>query len=145
MLPEKQPLPRTEPQPATEIVSSSANCVPFLNPLLPKNKRQTRIEPASVISRPAKNHAKRSPRRPDPRPSGAATRSNCLEGQSRLVLAGRRACERRLFLQRRRLVRSFPGKVFLRAAKVPVGCGLPVDRPAQVQALDNALRSQLEV
>jgi len=37
------------------------------------------------------------------------------------------------------LVGGFPGEVFLGAAEVAVGCGLAVDGPAQVQALDNAL------
>ena len=40
---------------------------------------------------------------------------------------------------------AFPGELRLGAAKVPVRRGLLEDRPAQVQALDNALGRQREV
>src|SRR5688572_22293975 len=46
--------------------------------------------------------------------------------------------------QRVRLVRPLPGEFLLVAAEVPVGGGLLVDRPAEVQVLDDALRAEGE-
>src|SRR2546429_1489470 len=51
---------------------------------------------------------------------------------------------RRLF-KRERLVGCFPGELGLFAAEVAVGGGLLVDRAQQIEHLDDALRSQVEV
>src|SRR5688572_5094575 len=48
-------------------------------------------------------------------------------------------------LERRCLVRRFPGEFRLVAPEVAVGRGLLVDRPQQVEHLDDALRPQVEV
>src|SRR5216684_6693605 len=42
-------------------------------------------------------------------------------------------------------VRSFPGKVGILAAKVPIGSSFPVDRSAQVERLDDPLGRELKV
>jgi hypothetical protein len=47
--------------------------------------------------------------------------------------------------QCRCLVGGFPGELRLVAAKVAVGGGLAVDRPQQVERLDDAFRAQVEV
>src|SRR5512140_1881991 len=46
--------------------------------------------------------------------------------------------------ERCRLVRSFPGKIVVRPAEVAVRRGGPVDRPSQVERLDDARRPQIE-
>src|ERR1700694_4127981 len=51
---------------------------------------------------------------------------------------------RRLF-QRERLVGGFPGELGLFAPEVAVRGGLLVDRPQQVEHLDDALRTQVEM
>src|SRR6185295_1565887 len=48
-------------------------------------------------------------------------------------------------LERCRLVGMLPGKFRLVAAEMAVGGGLEVDRPQQVERLDDALRPQVEV
>src|SRR5262245_51705288 len=51
----------------------------------------------------------------------------------------------RVCLECSRLVRALPGELRLVAAEVPVGGGLEVDRPQQVERLDDALGTQVEV
>src|SRR5271156_2840028 len=51
----------------------------------------------------------------------------------------------RLLLERRGLVRPFPREVAVCATEVSVSRCLAIDRTPQVQALDNALGSELEV
>src|ERR687892_1651234 len=48
-------------------------------------------------------------------------------------------------LQRIRLVRTLPGEFWFRASEVTEGRGLPVDRSAEVELLDDAARRQFEV
>src|SRR5450631_1773380 len=47
--------------------------------------------------------------------------------------------------QRLRFIGRLPGEVLIRTPEVAIRRGLAIDRTAQVEALDNALRCQLEV
>src|SRR5260370_36162749 len=51
----------------------------------------------------------------------------------------------RLFAQLDYLIGSFPCEIGIVAAKVPVPGSLAIDRPAQFQRFDDALRLELEV
>src|SRR5260370_17154805 len=51
----------------------------------------------------------------------------------------------RLFAQLGYLIGSFPSEIGIVAAKVPVHGSLAIDRPAQFQRFDDALRRELEV
>src|SRR5690606_5997774 len=61
------------------------------------------------------------------------------------ALRPRASLEARRCTQRLRFVRLFPGEFGLFAAEVAVGRGLAVDRAQQVEHLDDALGSQVEV
>src|SRR5258708_6621122 len=47
--------------------------------------------------------------------------------------------------QRRRFIRPLPGEVLQFAAEMPMSGRLAVDRPAEVERLDDAARGELEV
>src|SRR5688572_32612567 len=70
--------------------------------------------------------------------SRAARRWGCLLGE-RCLCAGRAG---QLW---RELVGPLPGQIEVRPPEVPVRRGLPVDRPAQLEALDDGAGSEVEV
>src|SRR5581483_9377025 len=64
---------------------------------------------------------------------------------NRAVLAASGRGRLRGFLERVRLIRGFPAKGVFGAAEVPERGRLSIDRPAQLQRFDHALRSKIEV
>src|SRR6516162_12151 len=68
-------------------------------------------------------------------PKSKLLRSFLSDGGSQTSLLAKSCC----------LVGGFPGKLGFIAAEVTVRGGLAVNRAAQVQRLNNSLRSQLEV
>src|ERR1043165_7736055 len=61
------------------------------------------------------------------------------------MLLNLRSFEARRIAQGRSLVGALPRESGLGAAEVAVGCGLLIDRTQQVEHLDDALRTQVEV